>query len=159
MIDLAHRTWTRNHWGTWRPLCPVYPKSLHDASRHGQYKAKMPALSEFITARSTDSDCLDTFASSGRPNTGLNVDRDGVLVGDNTLHGGSHRFVPASLRARFLHPFHYFLLEGNHCKFQIYDCMKKETLLAAYVRRRLQHGTRLPLLCPELRTRQETKAD
>lgn len=86
---------------------------------------EIPTLAEFISAQSTDTYCRSAYASIEKPNSGFNVESDGVLFQVSSLDGASQRVVPASLSPHFFHFCHYSLLADHAGERQVYDCMVK----------------------------------
>lgn len=102
------------------------PMSLHSggllcAKSHEQGNAEISTLTPFITAQSTGWECPSTFTSVRKLNTGFSADSDRALVQVSSLHLASQKYIPASLRARFLQLYLYSLLDSPSGERQIHD--------------------------------------
>lgn len=69
---------------------PFIPEVWVISSVADDNKADIPTFAEFISAHSTNADCGSMFVSFKKPNIGLNIDKNGVLVRVSPLHGTSH---------------------------------------------------------------------
>lgn len=92
------------------PFVSIIPEVSIMAVMTDRKTGEIPTRAKFITAQFSGTDHPATFTSVGKWKTPFHAYSDGVLDRVSRLDRSSQRVVLASLRSRFFHLCHYFLL-------------------------------------------------